>query len=335
MMINLQKDNYNKINRRRFLKASAIAAAALTLPYCGPDKRRESVVVYKVDNYNENLRQYILSGLSELNIGAPEIKHKNVLLKPNLVEPHRGISHINTNPLLIQAAIEAFLHLGANSVAVGEGAGHMRDSYFVVEESGLGDVLAEDNTAFIDLNFSEIIEIQNFGKRTRLPLLVIPKSVFHTDIFVSMAKMKTHHWMGATLSMKNLFGMMPGSYYGWPKNVLHVQGIAESIFDINASVKPQIAIVDGIVGMEGDGPIMGTPVKSKVLVLGRNLPAVDATCARIMGLIPERIPYLKLAKDTLGPIESSQIDIRGENIADVTTNFQLMDYIPIQRNLRG
>ena len=114
----------------------------------------------------------------------------------------------------------------------------------LVEESGLGDVLAEDNTPFYDLNYSEIIEIQNMGGATRLPHLVIPKKVFNTDIFVSIAKMKTHHWMGATLSMKNLFGIMPGAYYGWPKNVLHMQGIAESIIDINASVRPQIAIVE-------------------------------------------------------------------------------------------
>ena len=59
--------------------------------------------------------------------------------------------------------------------------------------------------------------------------------------------------------MKNLFGVMPGLYYGWPKNVLHHAGIGGSILDINAAVKPHLAIVDGIIGMEGDGPIMGTP----------------------------------------------------------------------------
>ena len=86
--------------------------------------------------------------------------------------------------------------------------------------------------------------------------------------------------------MKNLFGVMPGIVYGWPKNVLHYAGIGPSILDINAAVRPHLAIVDGIIGMEGDGPIMGTPRRPGVLVMGTNLPAVDATCARLMGIDP-------------------------------------------------
>jgi hypothetical protein len=79
------------------------------------------------------------------------------------------------------------------------------------------------------------------------------------DWIVSMAKMKTHHWAGVTLSMKNLFGVMPGSYYGWPKNVLHWAGINETILDIYATLRPHLTIVDGIIGMEGDGAHHGYP----------------------------------------------------------------------------
>ena len=100
--------------------------------------------------------------------------------------------------------------------------------------------------------------------------------------------------------MKNLFGLMPGSFYGWPKNVLHYAGLEESILDINATVRPQFAIVDGIVGMEGDGPILGTAKAAGVLVVGTNLPAVDATAARVMGIDPARIPYLADAAGWLG-----------------------------------
>ena len=87
----------------------------------------------------------------------------------------------------------------------------------------------------------------------------LPASLKRADLVVSLPKMKTHHWAGVTLAMKNLFGVMPGVAYGWPKNVLHHAGIPGSILDINAAVRPALAIVDGIVGMEGDGPIMGTP----------------------------------------------------------------------------
>ena len=130
------------------------------------------------------------------------------------------------------------------------------------------------------------------------------------------------------------FGLMPGSIYGWPKNVLHTAGIHESILDINATVQPQIAIVDGIVGMEGDGPIMGTPIHSGVLVIGRNLPAVDATCARIMGLNPEKIGYLARAPETLGPTVETVIEQRGETIDRVRKPYSLLDKIPAFRDLR-
>jgi uncharacterized protein (DUF362 family) len=149
-----------------------------------------------------------------------------------------------------------------------------------------------------------------------------------------MPKMKTHHWAGVTLCMKNLFGVMPGIIYGWPKNVLHWAGLQECIFDITTTLKPHLAIVDGIIGMEGDGPIMGTPIQSNVIVIGKNLPAVDATCARIMGIDPKKISYLKHSSGRIGAIKESNIDQRGENIQSVRRDYQLLDYIPAQKEIR-
>ena len=153
------------------------------------------------------------------------------------------------------------------------------------------------------------------------------------DLIVSLPKMKTHHWAGVTLSLKNFFGVMPGIVYGWPKNVLHYAGIGPSILDIAAAVRPHLAIVDGIIGMEGDGPIMGTPRHSGVLVMGTNLPAVDATCARLMEIDPWRIGYLAAASGRLGPIAERHIEQRGESIKDVSQKFELLDH-PIFHGLR-
>jgi uncharacterized protein (DUF362 family) len=134
--------------------------------------------------------------------------------------------------------------------------------------------------------------------------------------------------------MKNLFGLLPGIYYGWPKNVLHWEGIDQCIFDINATVRPHFAIVDGIVGMEGDGPIMGEPRHAGVIVMGRNLAAVDATCARAMGIDPKKVVHLAAASGRLGTIHETDIRQRGENIASVRTDFALMEKIHAQRGLR-
>jgi len=333
--------------RREFIYSS-LAGAALGLSGSWAWKRffpgglpwpfyRETpadAFIARAPGYHLDLASVILSSLKELGVTSQEIRGKRILLKPNLVETRPGAGHINTHPLVVRAAVEAFLHLGAALVLVAEGVGHRRDTLMVLEESGLAEVLFEDRIRFVDLNADSVFTVPNPNRATNLATLTFPDTLKQVDWVVSMAKMKTHHWAGVTLSMKNLFGVMPGSYYGWPKNVLHQAGIEGAIVDIAAALKPQLAIVDGIIGMEGDGPIMGTPKPAGVLVLGRNLPAVDATCARIMGVNPHRLRYLAEAAGRLGPIREANIRQLGEAIAAVQTPFALIDAIPAHQGIR-
>jgi uncharacterized protein (DUF362 family) len=293
----------------------------------------ERTFIGKVPDYQANLKAMIGDGLRELRVTEADIRGKRVLLKPNLVETIPGAVHINTHPLVVRGAVEAFLSLGAAQVAVAEGPGHITDTLRVLDESGLEEILWEDRIPFLDLNRQKGYTVANAGGYSRLKSLTLPVCLKEFDIIVSMAKLKTHHWAGVTLSMKNLFGLMPGSFYGWPKNLLHWGGINGCIVDITATVRPQFAIVDGIVGMEGDGPIMGVPKHAGVLVMGRNLPAVDATCTRIMGIDPYRVPSLSVTEGWLGPIRESNIHQVGESIAAVRTPFQLLEKIPAQRQL--
>jgi uncharacterized protein (DUF362 family) len=154
--------------------------------------------------------------------------------------------------------------------------------------------------------------------------LYLPKTVLGVDVVVSMPKLKTHHWAGATLSLKNMFGVVPGSCYGWPKNVLHWAGIDRAILDINAAVRPDFAIVDGIVGMEGNGPIQGTPKDCGVLIFGDDPVAVDATSCRVMGLLPERIKYVAAAGTLLGHTKTEKIQQVGESIEAVRSPFVVL-----------
>jgi uncharacterized protein (DUF362 family) len=297
-------------------------------------KPRAESYIASVAKYSADFSSIIQSGFRELGVSPAEIKGKRILLKPNLVETHLGSIHINTHPLVVRGAVEAFLAYGAAEVLVAEGPGHCRDSLLLLEESGLAGVLAEDRIPFVDLNYDQGYRVSNVGRRSRLKTLTFPETLQKVDWIVSMAKMKTHHWASVTLSMKNLFGVMPGSFYGWPKNVLHWAGIPETILDICATLRPHLAIVDGIVGMEGDGPIMGKPRPSEVLVMGRDFPAVDATCSRIMGINPHKVVYLARANGWLGTIREPRIQQRGESIAAVRTEFALVDKIPAHEEIR-
>ena len=111
---------------------------------------------------------------------------------------------------------------------------------------------------FVDLNRDELIRTRLAASYTDLQYLWLPRTIFQADFIVSMPKVKTHHWSGVTLSMKNMFGVVPGSKYGWPKNILHWRGIQQSILDICATVPIHFVIADAIIAMEGNGPLNGT-----------------------------------------------------------------------------
>jgi len=83
--------------------------------------------------------------------------------------------------------------------------------------------------------------------------------------------------------------------------------------------------VDGIVGMEGDGPLMGTPKHLGCILIGRNLPAVDATCTRLIGLNPHGVPYIEATSGRLGPIKQRHITQRGERPESFQSTFRLLD----------
>lgn len=315
------------MKRRTFLTgAGAAVAAGLGANLVRDDSPRVPVLIAGASSYDGDLEAVIRSGLGELGIGPGLIRGRSVLLKPNLVEPCPGAPQVNTHPMVVRAAAEVFRGWGARRVLVAEGPGHCRDAQLVLEQSGLDAVLDESRLEFVDLNYDDVIVVPNRFGRTKLPHLALPATLAQVDWIVSIPKMKTHHWAGVTLSMKNLFGVMPGTCYGWPKNVLHHAGIGRSILDINAAVGPHLAIVDGIIGMEGDGPIMGTPRHAGVLVMGTNLPAVDATCARLMKINPARVEYLAGADGHLGPIAEDRIEQRGESIAALAQPFRLLDH---------
>jgi uncharacterized protein (DUF362 family) len=278
------------------------------------------VHIAKANGYGDNLADVLLRQYASFRDRVP-LSGKRVVLKPNLVEYHRD-KVINTNPAVVAAAIELCRKEGAAEVLVAEGPGHWRNVEYLVNASGLGDVLRHFNVPFIDLNHDEPVKTPNLGRLTGLEFLYLSRTVATTEVLISLPKLKTHHWAGATLSLKNLFGTLPGICYGWPKNELHWRGIDNSIVDIALTRTPDLTIVDGIVGMEGDGPLNGTPKPLGLLIMGADLLAVDATCCRLMQLKPEEIPYLVMGyQRKLGRLRTAEIQLLGESIEAVSQAF--------------
>jgi uncharacterized protein (DUF362 family) len=258
------------------------------------------------------------------------VRGRPVVIKPNLVE-FEPQSVINTHPMLVHATCEAFRALGASQVTIAEGPGNRRDTLDMADAAGYFRTIPGFEDQFVDLNLDEVTLVDLPRRFSKLKQLYLPNTVLGAALVVSMPKMKTHHWTGATLSMKNLFGVVPGGVYGWPKNVLHWAGIHESIADLHSVFPRPFTLVDGIVGMEGNGPIQGVAKPMGVLVAGTDPVAVDATCCRLMRIDPMRIGYLRLAAGEPAVFAESNVRQNGESIASLAQPFALL---PQFRGLR-
>src|SRR4051794_13449769 len=275
------------------------------------------VAILRAASYHVDLEGVLLDGFR--SIGA-DVQGASVLLKPNMVEFDPG-AVINTDPRLVAATVTVLRRLGARRVVVGEAPGHRRDTGYVVQASGLGEVLASVGAPFVDMNVASASPIPANSAYTRLGEIWLPQAVQEADVVISMPKMKTHHWAGVTLSLKNCFGCLPGRVYGWPKNALHWQGIEPSILDIAGVVRPTYAIVDGIMAMEGNGPIDGTRKHVGLVIIGDDPVATDATTATLMGFDPDRIAYIAEAGRFLGQADLDRIAQRGEDVTGEVTPF--------------
>jgi uncharacterized protein (DUF362 family) len=254
----------------------------------------------------------------------PDVRGRRVVIKPNVVDasPDRPI---HTDPQLVEALVLHLRGLGAREIILAEGASHNRDSEWVFRQSGYEALAKRQGVRLVDLNYDDVQMVKCVNPRaTLLREMSLPKTIVTAEVIISVPKMKTHRLAGITLSMKNMFGILPGMIYGWPKNTLHWNGIPLSICEINGTVKTHYSIVDGVIGMEGLGPLLGTARKAGVLIMGDNALAVDATAARVMGVDPARVDYLAMAhKIRLGSLRREDIAVAGVGIEQVRADFAL------------
>lgn len=313
------------MNRRRIIEGVALGTTGAVLanrfwPKPGPPRRtqKSTVAIIRCDSY-ERCYEAVDDGLRLL---APSVRGKRVLLKPNLVE-YSTKAAINTHPSVIAATADLLFRLGASEVIVGDGPGHVRDSEMLIDECGLRRNLAEvGRVHFVDLNFDAVRRVSPRGGFTSFRELWLPETVLSADVIISMPKIKTHHWAGVTLSLKNLFGCIPSNVYGWPKNVLHWEGIENSIAELAATIPIHYVIADGIVAMEGNGPLHGPSRQLGCLVFASDPIAADVTCCGLMSIEPKGIRHLQSAA-SLGNATPDRITQLGEQVSALKQNFSL------------
>ncbi|HPY67288.1 MAG TPA: DUF362 domain-containing protein [Bacteroidales bacterium] len=219
---------------------------------------------------------------------GPDVSNKKVLLKPNVLIDCDPAKCVTTHPVVVEAMIK-FLQERNATVIVGDSPGiHFRG--FKSEKSGIYQVCQKTGAKWIDF-MKDQTDI-SLGSRK----IKIASAAKEADIIISLPKLKTHQLTYFTGAVKNSLGLVPG-FVKTKQHAIHSDRDSFSAFliDLNIAVAPGFYLMDGIMGMEGEGPGQGTPVNTGVLIGSTNPLAVDITACKIVDYDPMIVPTNSIA----------------------------------------
>ncbi len=262
-----------------------------------------------------------------------------VLIKPNLVASvffliYHGktteddFQACQTDPRIVRALVLMAKESGAKRIIIGEGpaagdgwAGYMQSGYLAMVKD-----LAKEGVKVELIDFTHEPYTWVKSKGLANPEYAVPKVVTEATCIISVPALKTHSMTGTTVSLKNVaVGLMSGRVYGFFKYGCPHQKIPAWITDIASMFKIDYTIVDGIWGMEGNGPLSGDPIQMDLIIAGADPVAVDAVCTAIMGFNPNNIGHITMAATHgLGVADLDGIVVEGESIASVAREFKVV-----------
>ena len=239
-----------------------------------------------------------------------------VLINPSWVAPpvEREAGCI-TIPEVPRAFADIVRDLGARPV-IAESSAVGVDTEKVIESSGYRD-LREMGYEVINLKKTPYVDIPTENGKI-FETVECWELVQQADVIISVPKLKTHDQTEMTCAIKNLKGLLTDKW----KRLEHQEGLFDSVIDLLSAVKPKLAVVDAIICQEGIGPVFGKPVEMDLVLAGKDLVAVDSTCAQLIGYDPsETLLTVNAAARGLGLMDPEQIEILGEHLEKVKRRF--------------
>jgi uncharacterized protein (DUF362 family) len=283
-------------------------------------RKKATVSIVKVDDISTSVEQVVKLG-SGLRIEKGDI----VVIKPNVKNQSPPGYGIITDPRIIEAMVELCFRQGAKKVKIAEGAAYPTgayDSIAAFDAAGITEIAKRWDINLVDLNSHDSIDIY-ISDGLVLDWIRVGRSIVEADVIINIPVLKTHK---ATLISACLKNMGVGCATREEKKRLHRLGIDESLVDVYSVVKPTFNLVDGIIALEGDGPNFppGKPKSLGLLIAGTDGLAVDVVCAHIMGIKPKIIKHLLRAhQQDLGIFDLADIEIQGETLQNVVSDFEL------------
>jgi len=230
-----------------------------------------------------------------------------VVVKPNLCTPSREIIETANVSAEVLEAVCKILATRAGRVVIGESDGVRYSAEEAFEMSGTYEVARRVGVEVRSFTRDELVPVDH----PHLKGWNLPRTLLEADVFVTVAKIKTHATTAYTGALKNQWGCIPQR----DRIILH-KYLHTLIGDINRILRPRLAVIDGLVGMEGRGPINGRPVKLGVIAAGRDIVAVDASCMRFVGLDPYTARHIvHAAAIGLGSIAEEEIEVDADCVA--------------------
>jgi uncharacterized protein (DUF362 family) len=240
--------------------------------------------------------------------------YDKVLIKVNFITTKTWDTGATTDPIVVEAIIKKLADLPVK-VYVVESDATITNADKAFEVTGMKDMCNRNGVEWLNLRHIKEKITLKVPNGEALKSITVPRLVTESAV-ISAAKLKTHANTRVTLGMKNMFGLLPDKF----KGKYHMKGISKVIVDINTVLHPALTVIDGFVGMEGNGPVNGTPVQMNLIIAGTDAVATDATAARIMGFNPYEIAHIRKAHEK--GLGKSEAQILGETLETVTKQFK-------------
>ena len=337
----------SKLHRRDFIRTTLFGGIAATFM---PALVMETLAKQTKVTVDTNSKISLVTGSNRAEMAfkalqpfskeiAQAVGNKRIIVKPNMVSSTIQLSAIHKDT--IEGILEFYKSINKlENVIIAESAadGPAMTAY---DNYGYIPIAAKYKVKLIDLDESPakvlyvMDELDLRPKPMRMTTLLMDRNNF----VMSVARMKTHDRVIATLSLKNVAVAAPikDPGYSWggdrkpgarsDKAIIHgngFRGINFNLFNVAFNVRPDLAFIDGYDGMEGDGPNNGTTVDHRVCVAGLDWMAVDRVGVELMGIDPSKIGYLTFCADAgMGQFDLSKIDIVGEKLTDHIRTYQL------------
>lgn len=250
-----------------------------------------------------------------------------VLLKVNLLTGTAPEAAVTTHPEVVRAMIREVRYAGGIPL-VGDCSGFEgppnKGRYLgACDRAGFVQVCEEEKASLVHLS-AESIDIDNPEGRT-FKRFTLAKQAVDADVLISLPKLKTHGLTLFTGGVKNNFGCLPGL----EKAKMHLRAndaelFSQMLVDLLGAVKPELILMDAVIGMEGNGPRNGNPKKAGAILASTDAVALDAVACAMVGISPLTVPTTRLANEqNVGVGDLAKIRVLGESIKDMRVDFQL------------